>query len=416
MAAKWQKTTFPGVRFREHAARKHGVQKDRYFSIYYKVGGKRYEEALGWASEGMTATKAAQTLAKLKEAHRTGEGPTTLAERREAENAKRKTEARHAASEARKSITFLEFFNQTYFPDAEITKKPETVRKEREHVKNWIAPAVKDVPMRELTLGHMKKIRAAMVKAGRSARMQQYVFQTFSVVWRSAQDAGLVEGPAPNKSRSFRLEKINNERERFLSLAEAEALLEAVQRRSPQAHDMTLLALYCGLRFGEIAALTWDRIDMESGVIRVLNAKGDKSRSVPMPARVKEMFLEMTPGLDNALVFPDRKGGVMKQIPSSFKRAVENLGLNKDISDPKKRFSFHGLRHTNASWMVQAGVDLYRVQKHLGHSSPVVTQRYGHLEDKDMKAAVQAMERRLEAMESGGKVIPMRKSASGKTR
>lgn len=56
--AKWQATTYPGVRYREHKERRHGIKKDRYFSIYYRLDGKRKEEGLGWASEGWSANKA----------------------------------------------------------------------------------------------------------------------------------------------------------------------------------------------------------------------------------------------------------------------------------------------------------------------------------------------------------------------
>ncbi len=60
MGAKWRTTKYPGVRFREHATRRHGVVKDRYFSIRYQRDGRRQEKALGWASEGWTAEKAAR--------------------------------------------------------------------------------------------------------------------------------------------------------------------------------------------------------------------------------------------------------------------------------------------------------------------------------------------------------------------
>lgn len=405
----WNKTDFKGVRYRAHPTRKHGVQADRYYVLTYKLGGKTKTEAVGWASEGVKPSDCYDTLSQFKRNQKSGQGPRTLAEMREQGKMSREAEARKASEDARRNISFKRFFDETYFPDAEITKKPETARKEREHVKNWIHPVTRDVPLRELALPHIKKIRANLVRAGRSPRTQQYVFRTFSTVWNSARDAGLVQGQCPTKNRSFRLEKINNERERFLTPDEADRLLEAVGKRSVQAHDMSLVALYCGLRFGEVASLVWDRIDLENSLIRILNGKGDKSRSVPMTARVRALFKAMDRGRDNELVFPGRNGQMIQQVPSSFKRAVEDISLNKDISDPKKRFSFHGLRHTCASWMVQAGVDLYRVQRHLGHSTPVTTTRYGHLEAKDLKAAVQSMESRLEALKTNGKVVPLRR-------
>ena len=60
--AKWEATNFKGVRSRQHATRKHGIQPDTYFSLRYQFDGKRKEEGLGWQSEGWTAEKAALKL------------------------------------------------------------------------------------------------------------------------------------------------------------------------------------------------------------------------------------------------------------------------------------------------------------------------------------------------------------------
>lgn len=57
--------------------------------------------------------------------------------------------------------------------------------------------------------------------------------------------------------------------------------------------------------------------------------------------------------------------------------------------------SFHSLRHTAAAWMVQAGVSLYEVQKVLGHSTPVMTQRYAHLAPEHLRGAAQALDAAL---------------------
>ncbi len=70
--AKWIKTNFPGVRYREHPTRKNGVRRDQYFTIRYKLAGKDREEGLGWASENWTATKAYERLKELKENKKKG--------------------------------------------------------------------------------------------------------------------------------------------------------------------------------------------------------------------------------------------------------------------------------------------------------------------------------------------------------
>lgn len=72
------KSTFPCVRYREHATRKHGIKPDRYFFIRYKLTGKDKEEGVGWASEGMTAANASELLAMVKTTFAPGGGLSLL--------------------------------------------------------------------------------------------------------------------------------------------------------------------------------------------------------------------------------------------------------------------------------------------------------------------------------------------------
>jgi hypothetical protein len=81
MAVK--KTGVPGVLFREHKTRKHGVKKDRYFIIYYRFNGKNYQEAVGWGSQGWNAKKSRDLLGDLKRNQRRGEPPFTLREKKD---------------------------------------------------------------------------------------------------------------------------------------------------------------------------------------------------------------------------------------------------------------------------------------------------------------------------------------------
>src|SRR4030042_2681182 len=106
--SRWHSTEFEGVRYRNHPTRKHGVVNDRYFSIRYRVDGKRIEEALGWASKGWTAKKAALELAALQEAYRKGTGePVTLREKREAARVDRERQEKEGG-------TFGDYFKDTF--------------------------------------------------------------------------------------------------------------------------------------------------------------------------------------------------------------------------------------------------------------------------------------------------------------
>ena len=69
VVAKWVRVD-KGIRYREHPSRKHGLKPDRYYVLRYIVDGVRRQEALGWASEGVTLEKARIELSRLKEANR----------------------------------------------------------------------------------------------------------------------------------------------------------------------------------------------------------------------------------------------------------------------------------------------------------------------------------------------------------
>jgi len=120
-----------------------------------------------------------------------------------------------------------------------------------------------------------------------------------------------------------------------------------------------------------------------------------------MTEDIRVMFLEMRQGLHNELVFPSRSGGRIFHVSKSFDLAVSELGLNDHVTDPKHRFTFHCLRHTHASMLIEAGVNLYVVQKQLGHSTPTVTQRYAHVGDAMLEEATRAFEANLRKPKAG---------------
>lgn len=415
MSTKWHSTSIKGLRYREHPTRKHGVKKDRYYEIRFQQDGVRVEESMGWMSiKGYTQDEAEEQLIELRKAARIGEGPTSLNEKRELKREMDNAKKQAKREEAAKNITFKAYAEGHYFPVAEPGWKPETGRKHKEHCKSWLYPRLGDTPLRQIKLSHVNKVKAAMMKAERSPRTMQAVFRTFTMIWTSARDAGIVTEKSPAKKASFKLPKIDNERMRFLTTEESKTLLDCVRTKNEQAADMAFVSLESGLRFGEVASLNWGKVDMENNSLTVMNTKGKRDRIVPMTSRLHDLFSSMEEGKANAVVFPNRHGQAHKQVPSQFKRGVEDSKLNEDVDDNKMKVSFHSLRHTYASRMVQNGVDLYRLQRLLGHSTPTLTARYAKLADDDLKKAVEQMETRekMKAEDKKGKIVSIQ-SARG---
>lgn len=408
MATKWIKTGYKGVRFREHKARKHGVRRDRYFSIYYQLNGKQKEEGIGWSGDEWTAKKAAIVLNELKKNHLTGEGPQTLKEKRELEKVKRDAAEAEKIRKERENITFAQFFTNSYFPIAKTNKKPESYRKENEHFKNWLEPVLGNLPLKKIFPLNLEKIKKKMLDAGRSPRTIQYVFATFRQIWNMAKRDGLVHAESPTKQ--VKLPKIDNKRIRFLTHNEAEQLLDNLSVRSMQLYNIALVSLHCGLRADEIFSLKWGSVDIEKGLIFVKDSKSG-SRTAFMTNKVVEMFSRLRHGAPNYYMFIDRKGNKIKSVSNAFDRAVRDLKLNEGIDDNRQKVVFHTLRHTYASWLVEDGTDLYVVKELMGHSTLAITERYAHLGKNKLQAAVRSLEKGMEK-NKGDKVVKIKEEIS----
>jgi integrase len=403
MARKWIKTSFPGVRFREHASRRHGVRADRYFSIRYKLDGKDKEEGLGWSSEGMTAKKAADKLSMLREAQRTGEGPVTLAERREQAEQKRHAEEQVRAQEERDNLTFGSIFRDSYFPLAQKNKSRRSWAKEEQCVRLWIAPVIGSIALKDIAPIHLERIKKNMADAGRAPRSITYCLAVIRQVFNFARNHDLFAGQHPVSK--VKKPMADNRRLRFLTHDEADRLLAALAERSPDVHDQALVSLHCGLRAGEVFALTWADVDMERGVLTLRDTKSGRTRAAIMTGAVKDMLAERRRHARAELVFPSETGTRIGQISQTFVKTVKALGLNDDVADSRQKVVFHTLRHTFASWLAEQGTDLYTIQQLMGHQSFAMVQRYAHLSPDTLRRAVIALENGMREATATGNVV-----------
>lgn len=161
-------------------------------------------------------------------------------------------------------------------------------------------------------------------------------------------------------------------RDRWLSRDEAARLLWAA-RHTEHLKRFILLGLYTGSRSGAILSLEWDWIDLERGVMR-RRARGQAETSTKRtpPVRLGRKILgflrRWKQGSEGLVVH--YRGRRLQELGSSWITACEKAGL-KDISP-------HTLRHTRATWLMQAGVDLWQAAGHLGMSPGVLQKTYGH--------------------------------------
>jgi site-specific recombinase XerD len=397
----WQNSEYRGVRFREHETRAHGIAKDKYFVIRYRFDGKRHEEPLGWATEGMSAKKAFLILSELKQNQATGTPPFTLKEKLSAEHARRDTEDRQRARTEADNVTFKTFFENEYLPTQKTHKSRDTWVKEEQHGINWIFPIVGKISLKDISGFHIERIKKNLLDAGRSPRTIQYCLATFRQTWNHARRAGIVSGDSP--TMNVKIPKFDNKRQRYLTPTECDLLLAELKKRSDTVYRLALLSLDTGMRFSEIAGLQWQNVDTVRETLALMDTKSGKNRTVYMTDRIKAMFSGMPIAGPDALVFPDRNGNRIKHISKTFDEVVATLGLNRGIDDDRLKCVFHSLRHTHASRLLESGADIYRVKELLGHANVTTTERYSHVTADRLRSAIKDMER----MNNQGKVIPM---------
>ncbi len=382
MGKTWYSTGYPGVRYRKHPTRKHGVKFDQYFAVRYQKDGERIEEGVGWASEKMNGEKAALILAELREASRTGKGETRLSEKRAKADAERDKEKAGR-------VTFGQFWKDSYLPQATADKTGETMVRERSLYKMWLSPTLAALPFPDISAIHVEKVKSRMARAGQSPRSIEYALALVRQVFNEARRRGTFTGDNP--ARQVKRPKVSNRRIRFLTPSEAETLLEELKKTDKEAWEMALLSLHCGLRAGEIFKLSRADLNFDAGLIAV-EGKGKRSRFAYMTSEVKTMLQEKGAGDPDAPLYPGPKGKLRREVPRTFKEAVDTLEFNEGRADAKDRVVFHTLRHTFASWLAQRGVDSREIQRLLGHETAVMTARYSHLRPDSGRVALDVLE------------------------
>lgn len=182
----------------------------------------------------------------------------------------------------------------------------------------------------------------------------------------------------------FKIQKpvVQNIKTEDLSDDQIRALLDAIaEDDNIQVGAMLKLALFTGMRRGEIFKLRRDDLDFRRDLITIRDPKGGKDATIPMNPKVKELLTAITQG-KSPLVFPTGDGKQRKTVQNQVRRIREAAGL------PATFRPFHGLRHVYASMLASSGeVDMYVLQKLLTHKTPGMTQRYAHLRDEATRRA-----------------------------
>jgi len=349
------KTTYPGVFYIEGISNAIG-KPERIYYIRYRKAGKMIEEKAGRQfQDDMTAARAARLRAERIE----GKSPS-------------RKEAREAATATKWTVARLW---QEYIGDKPDTKGFKTDR--YRYAKFLQSPFGAKEPQ-DLAQIDAHRLRITLAKT-LSPKTVKNILELMERIVNFGMKKGLCAG------LGFKIEmpKVNNLKTEDLTLEQLASLMAAIEEdHDLQAANFMRMALFTGMRRGELFKLKWDDVDFERGFIHIRQPKGGKDQTIPLNQAAREV-LENHPRDDNSpFVFPGRGGKQRTEIRRPIDRIRKAAGLPPDFRP------LHGLRHTYASMLASSGqVDLYTLQKLLTHKTPAMTMRYAHLRDEALRRA-----------------------------
>jgi len=278
-----------------------------------------------------------------------------------------------------------------------------TAKADRIRLEKHLKPRWADVPIGSITR-HDVKAWAVQLAAtpGVGPSTVQRIVHLFSASLTAAMDAEVIE---TNPAARIKLPGGAREQERFLERDEYDAIREHLPTEQDQLVADVLVGT--GVRWAEVAGLHWSRVNLERGVVTVVEVfnespaeikpypKGKRARAVPLTDELvgqlkghKEMQekrvkcgVSHTSGLcRSGLVFTTPKGRPLRNSNWSplWREAVEDAEVG--------HARIHDLRHTYASWLLQEGIPLAEVGRLLGHVSTQTTAKYAHLAETPSEA------------------------------
>lgn len=348
------KTKYTGVYYVKNKDPITGKMENTFY-IRYRRQGKQIDEKAGHQfRDDMTAAKAS----RIRVERALGKKPSNR-EKREREKRK---------------WTFDRLWDEYKEVNSHLRGLVKEENRYSKHIKNKIGKKEpKDlipIEIDRIRINSLKKLKPATV---------QNILALIKILINFGVKRGLCKGV------DFRIKmpRVDNKITEDLTKEQLKKLQKVLSRdKNRQVANMMKLALFTGMRRGELFRLKWKDIDLERGFIRIRNPKGGKEQVVPMNDVSRTVLLDHPRVKGSLFVFPGRNGGMRVEAKSALNRIKKEAGL------PVGFRPMHGLRHVYASALASSGkVDMYTLQKLLTHKSSNMTQRYAHLRDEALKEA-----------------------------
>jgi len=231
--------------------------------------------------------------------------------------------------------------------------------------------------LKDITTQVIETYQSELLAQGLQAGGVNRLISTLKAMMSKACDWNMVTEDQLKQVRKVKPIRGERNRLRYLNKEEISRLIECCDN---ELRPIVITALSTGMRRGEIQKLGWEDIDFKNHVVLLQDTatKTGEKREIPLSGVLAQTLAGLPRRIDTPYVFPPE---VWKNFRKRFASALKKAGI--------KDFRFHDLRHTFASQMVMAGVDITTVSKLLGHKSLKMTMRYAHLSPSHLKEAAQ---------------------------
>lgn len=352
-------TNYPGVFFIEGTSLASG-KPEKIFYIRYRKAGKMIEEKAGRQfQDDMTPARAAM----LRSDRVQGKKPSRQEAREQREAAKQAEAARWTIDRLWKEYT--------------AHRQIKGIAQDRSRFEKYIRPLWGNRETQEIQPLEVDRLRLRILKdkAPQTAKL------TLALLRRIV-SFGVKRQLCEPLSFHLEMPKVNNLKTEDLTPDQLEALLKAIEADpNLQAANFMKMALFTGMRRGELFKLQWQDVDFHQGFIHIRGPKGGQDMKIPLNQEARDL-LAAHPRTGSPFVFPGRGGNQRTDINKQVTRIKKAAGLPKDFR------ALHGLRHVYASMLASSGeVSLHVIQKLLCHKSPEMTLRYCHLRDAALRQA-----------------------------
>jgi integrase len=359
------KTKYPGVYFIIRG-------KEKIFYIYYRRNGKQIEEKAGRQfANDMTAARAAGIRAdRLKG--------------KELSNNARREQIKEAKQAEAGKMTISRLWDEYYGNKVDDSK---AIKTDKGRFHKHLLPDLGSKEPHEIIRLDIDRLRVKLSKTLKP----QTVKHVFGLLKRIV-NYGASRQLCNNLNFKIDTIKVDNLRTEDLDPDQLKRLLMAINdSQDIEAANIMRLALFTGMRRGEMFNLKWSDIDFQRGFINIRNPKGGVSQKIPLNDQARHVLenhpkTKINKDIQNheysEYIFVKQDGEPFKDIKERVNKIKKAAGISDDFR------TLHGLRHTYASMLASSGqVDMYTLQKLLTHKSPVMTQRYAHLRDESLKKA-----------------------------